>query len=536
MAAITQNKLTPIFAICALLIVGYVLFARYGGGQAAPVKSASPLSAVPVAPGDEPPVQESGLFGERILSAPPRRADADSPSETLKTVTASNNDLRDRVQKVIEANDLLKQENAKLQNNQANIVAQVTERVLAEQRLQSGRGAEVGEAKATNGSATDEQAPTALGGIVDAATGGYSTMVKSLGANPKGIPNGLGYDSSGTAGVSGPASGRTTTNYARHLPVGYREAKAGDGTVAIVDAAGRPVRESGATYPAGGAGSGAGAGSARGASGAQEKPASKPFYTIPENATMTKATLMTALVGRVPIDGKVHDPMQFKLLIGRDNLAANGHRVPDAVAGIVLSGIAIGDMALSCSEGLIQSLTFVFDDGSIKTVSMKRDGAAPAIGGAGSGGGQAVQSVTQSSKLAWISDEYGNPCIDGKFVTNAPAYLADMVALKTLSVAAQATALAETTTAESALGSTTAVTGNKSTYVLGQAAGSGVNEVSNWIMRRLNNSFDAVVTQAGGRLVVHFEQEVSIDKAPDGRKLDFGNSQSPAGAARQLLD
>jgi integrating conjugative element protein (TIGR03752 family) len=225
--------------------------------------------------------------------------------------------------------------------------------------------------------------------------------------------------------------------------------------------------------------------------------------------------------------------MQFKLLIGRDNLAANGHRVPDAVAGIVMSGIAIGDMALSCSEGLIQSLTFVFDDGTIKTVSMKRDGATPTLGG--SGGGQAIQSVTQSNKLAWISDEYGNPCVRGKFVTNAPCYLADIVTMKTLSIAAQATAMAETMTVENAFGSTTAVTGNKGTYVLGQAAGSGINEVSNWIMRRLNNSFDAVVTPAGDRLVVHFEQEIAIDKASDGRKLDFGNSEAPA-SALQLLD
>jgi len=526
--AITQNKLTPVFAICALLIVAYVLFARYGGGQSAPLKAADPLAAVPMAPGDEAPVQESGLFGVGALSAPPRRADADSPSETLKTVTASNNELRDRVQKVIEANDLLKQENAKLQNNQAAIVAQVTQQVLAEQRLTAQRGAQTVDADPVG-----PTSPGALGGIVDAATGGYSTMVKSLGSNnPKGIPNGLGYDD--TVGIDGGAvaAGRAAASYTRHLPVGYKEAKASDGSVAIVDSTGRPVRQAEVAPVAGGPVAGEG----RPTSSSQEKRAPRPYYTIPENATMTRATLMTALVGRVPIDGKVHDPMQFKLLIGRDNLAANGHRVPDAVAGIVLSGIAIGDMALSCSEGLIQSLTFVFDDGSIRTVSMKKDGAVPVLGSGSGGSGQAMQSVTQSNKLAWISDEYGNPCIDGKFVTNAPSYLTDMVALKTLSIAAQATALAETTTSDSLLGSTTSVTGNKGAYALGQAAGAGVNEVSNWIMRRLNNSFDAVVTPAGGRIVVHFEQEISIDKAPDARKLDFGSRETAAGGARQLLD
>lgn len=532
MPAITQNKLTPIFAICALLIVVYVLFARHGEGQSASVKSAAPLSAVPLAPGDEPPVKESGLFGVGALSAPPRRADADSPSETLKTVTASNNDLRDKVQKVIEANDFLKQENTKLQNNQSAIVAQVTERVLAEQRLNSSGITQTSGSEQSAQAKASMHSPSALGSMVDSATGGYSTMVRSLGSKVKDIPSGLGYEEAGGADSGGGASNRHTMSYTRHLPVGYTQAKAGDGTISVVNQAGQPLRNHEAlqTPPT------SGPGAVQSTSGVPEKRIPKPFYTIPENATMTKATLMTALVGRVPIDGKVQDPMQFKLLIGRDNLAANGHRVPDAVAGIVLSGIAIGDMALSCSEGLIHSLTFVFDDGSIKTVSMKKDGASPNIGGAGSGGGQAIQSVTQSNKLAWISDEYGNPCIGGKFVTNAPAYLADMVALKTLSVAAQATALAETTTSENPLGSTTSVTGKKGTYVLGQAAGSGVDEVSKWIMRRLNNSFDAVVTQAGGRIVVHFEQEVSIDKDPDGRKLDFGHDATPTRAARQLLD
>ena len=74
MPAITQNKLTPIFSICALLIVGYVLFARYGGGQSAPVKVADPLLVVPAAPGDEAPARSGGLFGVEALSAAPRRA------------------------------------------------------------------------------------------------------------------------------------------------------------------------------------------------------------------------------------------------------------------------------------------------------------------------------------------------------------------------------------------------------------------------------------------------------------------------------
>ncbi len=49
----------------------------------------------------------------------------------------------------------------------------------------------------------------------------------------------------------------------------------------------------------------------------------------------------------VPIDGKVTDPYPFKVLIGKDNLTANGIQLPD-VEGAIVSGTATGDWTLSC--------------------------------------------------------------------------------------------------------------------------------------------------------------------------------------------
>lgn len=37
----------------------------------------------------------------------------------------------------------------------------------------------------------------------------------------------------------------------------------------------------------------------------------KPVYTIPENATLMGSVAMTALIGRVPVDGTVNDPFPF---------------------------------------------------------------------------------------------------------------------------------------------------------------------------------------------------------------------------------
>jgi integrating conjugative element protein (TIGR03752 family) len=261
----------------------------------------------------------------------------------------------------------------------------------------------------------------------------------------------------------------------------------------------------------------------------------EPWYTIPENATLGRATAMTTIVGRVPVDGRVTDPMQFKLIVGRDNLAANGQRVPSEITGAIVSGLAVGDMGLSCVEGLIQSITFIFQDGTIRTISQRSNGSTPGLsssggGGNGQGSGVGGQSLAATSKLGWLSDGYGNPCIPGKFVTNAPRYLADVMGAKALSVAGAAIAAAETTTSSStsANGSSesSTVTGNKGRYVMGKMASAGSEEVVNWLMRRLNNSFDAVVVPAGTTVAVHVDRELAIDRDPDGRRLDNSRSQA----------
>src|SRR3546814_1863556 len=87
------------------------------------------------------------------------------------------------------------------------------------------------------------------------------------------------------------------------------------------------------------------------------------------------AIAMTALIGRVPVDGTVNDPYPFKVLIGLDNLTANGIDIPD-VAGAVVSGTASGDWTLSCVRGQIRSVTFVFQDGTIRTVPEDKIGRA----------------------------------------------------------------------------------------------------------------------------------------------------------------
>lgn len=66
-------------------------------------------------------------------------------------------------------------------------------------------------------------------------------------------------------------------------------------------------------------------------------------------------------------------------------------------------------------------------------------------------------------------------CIQGKFVTNAPAYLTDIIGAKGLGVAAEALAQAQTTTMASSNGTTSSITGNAGSFALGRM-GSGATD------------------------------------------------------------
>ncbi|HGP4446795.1 TPA: TIGR03752 family integrating conjugative element protein, partial [Pseudomonas aeruginosa] len=134
----------------------------------------------------------------------------------------------------------------------------------------------------------------------------------------------------------------------------------------------------------------------------------KPVYTVPTNSTLMGSVAMTALIGRVPIDGTVNDPYPFKVLVGPDNLTANGIDIPD-VAGAVFSGTASGDWTLSCVRGQVRSITFVFNDGTIRTIPEDREGN--------------QQNNQQRDGLGWISDPHGIPCVSGERRSNAQQYL-----------------------------------------------------------------------------------------------------------------
>ena len=239
----------------------------------------------------------------------------------------------------------------------------------------------------------------------------------------------------------------------------------------------------------------------------------KAVYTVPTNSTLMGSVAMTALIGRVPVDGTVNDPYPFKVLIGPDNLTANGIDIPD-VAGAVVSGTASGDWTLSCVRGQIRSVTFVFNDGTIRTL--------PEDGERGGNRQQSDDGNTTQNGLGWISDPYGTPCVSGERRSNAQQYLGTQ-ALITAAGAGAASLIKSDNGNVAFVGNgngqlgTVGISGNEA---MGRILAGGVQEMSQWVNKLYGQAFAAVYVPPGAKIAVHLEEPLTIDYDTAGRRVD----------------
>jgi len=246
-------------------------------------------------------------------------------------------------------------------------------------------------------------------------------------------------------------------------------------------------------------------------SNAHKKPKPIPYYTIPSGATLARSVTMTALIGRIPVNGVVKSPYPFKMIIGANNMAANGLHIP-GISGAIIQGYTVGDMALSCVKGYITAMTFLFPNGTISTTKVHN-------GGNGNLG--------FNTSLGYISAPNGNPCFPGKFYTNAPTYLATMITLGALNKGGEAYSLAQQTAmSNTAGGTTTSLTGSVGKYMAGGAVQGGTQQAMDWFTEREKNSFDAVYVPAGKKAVINITQQIDINYNPTGRKIYYGETKN----------
>ncbi len=461
MPAATSNRLLPILGGVVVLLFAFVTLKSCTGEDGNDVV----LGSVPTAP------------------AP----DADTPADTIKTLTANVAAMTSEVAALRQDNAGLRKENQALVANRTQIEENVATRLRRE--LLSSRHDEDNRARIDSG------VLASLTNRVDRLAGSLA-QVQNAGAG-RDIPVGLGLD-----GVAPPAGAAPSLVWVEPL----------DATTATQSETGLLDR---AGQTAGGYLDGARTRTGEVVTHAQDRVEARqdrPVYTVPRNATLIGSTSMTALVGRIPIQGQVRDPMPFKVITGADNLAANGLTVP-GVQGMVWSGTAVGDWTLSCVTGRLESVTFVFDDGTIRTISSD-----DRQGQGGSQGGR-------DEPLGWISDAQGIPCISGDRKTNAATFLSQRIGVQAIQAAADAAAAAETTSVVGNLGNVTdSVTGNVGTYVLGKTVAGGSEEVTKWLLERQSQSFDAVFVPAGTAVAIHVDRELAIDFEPQGRKLNHALS------------
>ena len=242
----------------------------------------------------------------------------------------------------------------------------------------------------------------------------------------------------------------------------------------------------------------------------------KPVYTVPRNSTLIGSTSMTALIGRIPFQGVVQEPFPFKVIVGKDNLAANGIDMPQ-LDGMIFSGKSSGDWTLSCVRGSVHSVTYLFSDGTIRTLSSDEQ--------SGNNEGSKSKLSQNDRPLGWISDRRGIPCISGKRISNASDYLAGQVVASAASAAAAALSQNEVTNTVSSLtgAATSIITGDKAKHAGYNAVSGGVDEVAQYMRDRAAQSFDVIYVDTGVELAVHVDVELAIDYETKGRKTSYAN-------------
>ena len=224
-----------------------------------------------------------------------------------------------------------------------------------------------------------------------------------------------------------------------------------------------------------------------------------PLYTLHRGAILSNATALTALMGRIPVNGQVISPYPFSMVIGAKNLLANGFTLPD-VQGAIITGTATGDWSLSCVRGVVESIDFIRTDGAIVSYP-KEQGAIDS-----SFDGKSVQ----TQDLGYLADPNGNPCLTGIRISNATQYLTAKGLLDAATAAANAAATSQQTISMDGSTSTSALTGSALKNAAGESAAALTGSISEFVQERMGSSFDIIYVEPGVQAAVHLRQPITL--------------------------
>ncbi|MBD1577106.1 TIGR03752 family integrating conjugative element protein [Vibrio sp. S11_S32] len=252
----------------------------------------------------------------------------------------------------------------------------------------------------------------------------------------------------------------------------------------------------------------------------KDKDPTTPYGTINQEATLTDATTMTALLARIPVGGALTDPYEFKVLVGRTNLAANGLYIPN-LDRIVMRGVAKGDYTGQCASGDIVAATFIFQDGRIQTINAQ-DKEQGQSSGDGSSDYDTAGTVTKD-RLGWISTRGGVPCLSGEYISDAPKFIAMQGGLAALGALAEGYSSASQTNMGTG-DNRESVINNSSQYAAGQAGAAATQTATDWLNEIKESAFGLVYLPTNQNVDIHITKEMRIDYHHKGRLLTYNNN------------
>lgn len=265
-----------------------------------------------------------------------------------------------------------------------------------------------------------------------------------------------------------------------------------------------------------------------------KKPESIPFYTLPAGSDLGNVTLLQALIGEVPSEEKLKQPLfPFSVMVSRGALmSANGISLPPDIMGMKFSGYSVGVGSfldgISCVRSYVTAALFVFQDGHFVTVGAEQmNVSANLLGNDG------------DKTLGYLTTPYGNPCMPGTYHTNAPRVLAALGVSGGIGGIGKAYSEWQTTAFAGPAGVGYAPTGSLGTQMAGQFASESTAQASDWMKKRISGSFDMVFIPASipvkcgkrtcyrpNKVALHLTKTIDIDKAINGRRILNGNYQN----------
>ena len=256
----------------------------------------------------------------------------------------------------------------------------------------------------------------------------------------------------------------------------------------------------------------------------EQAPKATPFYTIPAGSDFSKVTLLSALIGEVPVDGKLIQPLfPFSAMVSHgDLMTANGMPLPNEIIGMKVSGYSIGVGSfldnISSVRAYVTSALFVFDDGHFVTVGQEQM--------------KSSAEMINNDSIGYLTNQYGNPCIKGQYITNAPQVLTSFMAAGGIQGAGNALSKWQMTYQAEGGNTIASPTGQLGHFAAGGALNEGSQKITDWMEKRIQGSFDMVFVPASlkvqnqfipNQFNLHFNQTIAIDKEHLGRVLDYGH-------------